>query len=107
MLKKLLKLFSFGEKYFLASFIYIGLGLVVSNLLPPNKPLQASGSGCPEVVCPPGNICCQGNCIPDSYVCCDDGSSGPGTTEDGKTCGYCSDDCSSEECSNPTSYNCM
>lgn len=72
------KVVSFGERGVAALSVYLGLGLMLAALDLVSTPVVA---GCdPYTICPPGYYCCHGNCVPENYVCCEDGSSGPGET---------------------------
>ena len=61
MLRRTWTAISLGERYVLASLVYIGLGLFLGNVMPA-VPVMAYDSE---------NPCLTG------YVCCEDGSSGP------------------------------
>lgn len=68
------KILSLGERYFLVSIMYVGLGLLVSNALPATV-VVAQSAGCNgENGCPTGMQCCDGTCISSSSACCDDGT---------------------------------
>ena len=76
MWKTFWKALSFGERGVAAASVYLGLGLLLAALDPVSTPLVAECD--PYTSCPPGSYCCHGNCVPENYVCCEDGSSGPG-----------------------------
>ncbi len=101
MLLRLWSIGSLGRRYVLASLVYMGLGVMVAGALPAPE-THASGTECDgETPCSSGEQCCDGNCIPDTYVCCYDGTSGPGDT-----CACCTT-CESEEgCTDPPTVQC-
>jgi hypothetical protein len=89
---------SFGERHFAATLAYLGLGLMLCALLSGSTPPL---SGCDAYTpCEPGFKCCHGECVPDDYVCCEDGSAGPG-----ESC-FCCSDCAESSCTNPTTLLC-
>ena len=69
------KMLSLGGRYFPAIVMYTGLGLVLWGTLP-NPPSALAACDGPEEGCSEGEICCDGTCVPNWYVCCEDGSSG-------------------------------
>jgi hypothetical protein len=75
--------FSIGRRYSVSAMAYCGLGLAVLCLSPGPAQVHACDD---ENPCADGETCCNGNCIPESYVCCEDGSSG-----DGETCTCCAE----------------
>lgn len=94
-MKKLLMLFSFNERYILASFFYFGVGLMLLAITPQQHfAVAQSGCGgesvcptgykcvsgecrlCPTGGCPAGKECCGGDCITSGEICCSDGSHG-------------------------------
>jgi hypothetical protein len=80
-LSRLWSIVSLGRRYLVASVFYVGLGLILGNVMPDVPSARASGGSCgPENPCGSGEICCVGTCVPDTYVCCEDGTSGPGAT---------------------------
>ncbi len=94
------KLVSFNNRFLVASLIYLGGGLVLIGMSPNSPNLYAAGNGCPEAACPSGTFCCGGTCVPNAYVCCGDGSSGPSST------GTCCVDCQGDpQCTEQTSFN--
>lgn len=99
-MKQIIKRLSFGERYVAAGFVYAGLGLVMLALSNgPSRALANTGCDGEYNFCPPGEICCHGHCIPDTHVCCDDGTSGPA-----ETCTCCTG--CQEECSDPSTVVC-
>lgn len=78
MLNQFVHRFSFGGMYVPAAMFYVGLGLIVLGFSPQPTVAYATGDCTAEnPSCPPGYFCCSGTCVPDNYVCCDDGTSGP------------------------------
>jgi len=78
MFDKMWSTVSFGNRYVLASLVYIGLGLIVVNAMPGVSVMLASGTECDdETPCSSGEACCDGACIPEDDLCCEDGTSGP------------------------------
>ena len=105
MFKKICELTSFGQNYLAASFIYLGLTIIVYDNLPVYPPqVIAQTTGCPEVSCPSGQKCCLGQCIPDFYLCCEDGSNGPPADSDGEC--FCCKNCDPNACGVLSSYHC-
>ena len=97
MLLRLWNIGSLGKRYLLASLVYVGLGLIVVSALPDLPEARASGTECDgETPCSSGEECCDGYCIPDDYVCCEDGTNGPQDT-----CACCAE-CSPTSCSQTT-----
>jgi len=89
---------SLGERPLAAGVMYLGLGLMLAALLP--GPAAAVAACDPYVTCNPGYVCCGGGCVPEDYVCCDDGSSGPGST-----C-ICCTGCEEGTCTEPSTLVC-
>ncbi len=89
---------SFGKRYLLASLIYAGLALALVCAVPASlMPVAtASGTECDaETPCMEGYYCCDGSCIMEYMICCDDGTSGTPETcqccgEAGSTTALCS-----------------
>ena len=105
MLKKICEFISFGQNYFAASLVYLGLTLIICVTLPMSSHVRAQTNGCPEASCSSGQKCCHGICIPDSYICCEDGSNGPSANSYGE-CGCCRN-CNPDMCTNVlSSYHC-
>ena len=107
MFSKIESWLTLGNRYVTASVIYLGLTLILggSTLLDSPRALANDDeeSGCVryedqegEMVpiygeCPEGEQCCEDKeCIPASYICCEDGSNG-----NAETC-ECCDDCDDE-----------
>lgn len=90
---------SLGNRHFAAALMYSGLGLLLWGLHPGATAAQANCNGAEEA-CPEGQVCCHGTCIPDSHVCCEDGSSG-----DGQYC-LCCTGCEDPECTDPSTVVC-
>ncbi len=100
MFTKLLDAMSLGRSYLAAAAIYTGLGLLVLSALPGEGYVKASDS-CDgySTTCAEGYYCCHGTCVPNDYVCCDDGTNGPGST-----CACCTG--CTESCSSPSTVAC-
>ena len=79
---KFLKLISFGNRYLVATCLYLGLGLLMVAVLP-DRPKAYAGSGCGgEEPCGTNTECCDGSCcLEEGMICCG-----------GKTC------CDPEDC---------
>lgn len=99
MTARLSKWLSLGDRPLAAALAYFGLGLMLWAALPEAQPALAGCNG-PEEGCPAGYKCCHGDCVPDSYVCCGDGSYGPGAT-----C-FCCSTCADSACTSPTTLLC-
>lgn len=99
MLRPLLNKLSFGGRFWLAGLFYLGLALVVAGVQPETARVYATSNCDGENPCGSGYFCCHGNCIPNGYVCCDDGSNGPSST-----C-ICCTGCESQ-CSEPSTLVC-
>lgn len=84
MLNTLLRYSSFGKRYFLASIVYLGLALILAGMEPRLSIALAAGSCDGESPCQSGEQCCNGTCIPDTDICCGDGTHG-----DSASCGCC------------------
>jgi len=101
MFTKLLGVMSLGRSYLAAAAVYTGLGLLVLSTLPGEtsyvKASDSYGGECGS--CPTDYYCCHGLCIPYGYVCCDDGTNGPGST-----CACCTG--CTESCSSPSTVQC-
>src|SRR4051812_48867929 len=97
---------SLGGRYMTSTVAYVGLALVVASVTPDTGTALAQTGGCDggNLQCPANTFCCNGACIAAGDVCCDDGTSGPSTTADGKACGCCTG-CNSQ-CSSPSTYKC-
>ena len=99
MLRRLWSIVSLGQRYMLASLVYVGLALIVASALPDPPQAQASGTECDdEEPCGEDEQCCDGECIPDDDLCCEDGTSGP-ADENCACCGLEEEDPSSYVCS--------
>jgi hypothetical protein len=71
----MLSAISFGRRYLLASFIYVGLALILGNAIPAT-PIAADESACPE-----GMVCCDDNTSGSAATCaCCSASDGQPTT---------------------------
>ena len=93
MLQKTCDVASLGKRYILSAMIYAGFALVLASILPDTPEAMAqSGGDCVPGECPAGEQCCDGVCIPDTDVCCEDGTSGPS-----ETC-FCCTGCEESEC---------
>jgi hypothetical protein len=69
---------SLGRRYVAGALVYAGLALILASAVPDPSPAVAEGTECgPYTPCPEGSQCCHGTCIPNDYVCCDDGTNGP------------------------------
>lgn len=97
MLRAFWKAASLGDRYLASALTYIGLGTMLWGLVPGPASVVAS---CSSEACGAGEKCCGGTCVPEDYVCCEDGSSGPGDR-----C-FCCSDCTESTCTNPTSLQC-
>jgi hypothetical protein len=93
MLLRFFDVISFGQRYTIATFTYLGFGMILMAITP-NLPFSfaTDGFGCGgEVECPgdqlcfngeccsktgkaEGKKCCKGEWIPESEHCCGDGS---------------------------------
>jgi len=67
----MLNVISFGKRYLLACFVYVGLGLIIGGTIP-TEPVLATA----ENPCSDGQQDCHGTCISSSEICCDDGTHG-------------------------------
>lgn len=63
---------SAGGRYFTATVVYCGLALLMA-VSAPVLPKSIAQSSCN---CSAGEKCCNGTCVPETYVCCSDGTSG-------------------------------
>ncbi len=99
MFRPLVGRLSFGGRFGAAALFYFGLGLIILGLSPRPTVAHASGDCSGEDPCGEGYFCCHGTCIPEDYVCCDDGTNGPA-----ETC-VCCTGCT-EECSDPSTLVC-
>ncbi len=70
---------SLGRRYMLASCVYMALALLLLCTMPGFVGSVWASGGCEE-----GEMECGGNCIPEDWLCCDDGTSG-----DPATCACC------------------
>ncbi|QDU37415.1 hypothetical protein Mal4_17270 [Maioricimonas rarisocia] len=95
MTRSILRTASFRGRYYTAALFYIGLSLVLMGTVTAPGTGLASPS---ESGCGPGETECQGNCIPEDYLCCDDGSYGPA-----ENCGCCTE---CESCGGSSTYMC-
>jgi hypothetical protein len=80
---------SLGGQYTAAALVYFGITLLLagSTFLDPTPTLAQTNScyyfvlteGIPAQVpgCPAGQQCCMYSCIPDSHICCENGTHGP------------------------------
>lgn len=91
---------SLGGRYWISSLLYGGMTLVTLGLWPEVPQLQASGCGGSMPSCPEGYYCCHGTCISEDYVCCDDGTTGPGDS-----C-VCCTGCTTSQCYNTSTVAC-
>ncbi|MFG0332359.1 MAG: hypothetical protein ACF8TS_03260 [Maioricimonas sp. JB049] len=99
MIAMLMNRMSFGGRYAIAALFYLGLGLIVISTSQAPAPALGSGGCDGENPCAQGYYCCQGECVPDDYVCCGDGTSGPSDT-----CSCCTG--CTESCSEPSTLVC-
>lgn len=68
---------TFRKQYFWAAMVYFGLGVMLIGAMP-DASVRAQSGGCDgETPCGSGETCCNGTCIPTSFVCCGDGTFGP------------------------------
>ncbi|MDR1922749.1 MAG: hypothetical protein LBQ66_00125 [Planctomycetaceae bacterium] len=92
-ISKIVEVISFGNRHIIASFTYMGLGMILMAITP-GMPFTfaTNGIGCGgEASCPPGQSCFDGECcssegkadgkkccdgewIPEEEECCGDGS---------------------------------
>jgi hypothetical protein len=76
MFYRMWKVVSFGRRYLLASFIYVGLGLILGNTIPAS-PVVANIQN----PCPAGMVCCDDNTSGTAATCaCCSASEGQPTT---------------------------
>ncbi|MDR2644258.1 MAG: hypothetical protein LBC74_15870, partial [Planctomycetaceae bacterium] len=64
MLSRFFDVISFGHRYSIAIFTYLGLGMILTAITP-DLPFSfaTDGIGCGgEVACPPGQLCFDGEC---------------------------------------------
>ncbi len=81
MLRRMWIVGSLGRRYILASVTYVGLAIFVISVTPSVPEVHASGSECSEEdPCGAGEQCCDGYCIDENLLCCDDGTNGSSTT---------------------------
>lgn len=66
---------SLGRRYLLSSLMYLGLAIMMISLIQPES--VALGECDAKNGCESGMKCCEGVCIPEDYLCCEDGTSGP------------------------------
>jgi hypothetical protein len=102
MIRKMLTVASFGERYLTSAMIYVALGLILASVTP-EASLLAQTTSCSS--CPEDTFCCNGTCIQSDWACCQDGSFGPPASASGQQCACCNG-CSSTTCSTPTTYQC-
>jgi len=98
MLSSGIRFASWGGRYVISGLTYCMVGIAALFFVADTSPPVAA-----SVVCPYGTFDCQGTCIPDSSICCADGTSG-----DSSTCCCCSnseDDLDSIFCPDPADYN--
>lgn len=96
-MERLLHKLSFGRSLSQATALYLLLGslMLIFAPDPPSALAQGSGGGCG-----PGMKDCNGTCIEDYYVCCEDGTYAPGDT-----CTCCTG-CDSSECIDESTVVC-
>jgi hypothetical protein len=99
MLNSTWKFATLGGRHAAAATMYLGLGLMLWGLLPGPAPLLAGCDG-PEEGCSPGYMCCHGSCVPEDYICCEDGSAGPAGE-----C-LCCTNCAESTCTDPPTLIC-
>lgn len=97
MANRSLAVVSMGRRYLFSSFVYIGLALIMMSAI--HEPQVAFGDCDAKNPCGAGEICCQGTCISDTNICCDDGTYGPSDT-----CTCCTG--CTEACSSPSTIAC-
>jgi hypothetical protein len=69
-MKTILNLISFRGNYLTATFVYIGLGLLLFAITPDSPSVNAQGNGCGgEAACSGEDQCCNGTCIPKEQCC--------------------------------------
>ncbi|MDR2440759.1 MAG: hypothetical protein LBE12_15465 [Planctomycetaceae bacterium] len=108
---------SFGERYLVASLVYLGLSLMLIASMPEMKMALASDGECTHTVtvtdengthdeevpgCPDGQTCCGGTCIGSGQGCCN------GTVYDTATQGCCNNqvyDLATQGCCGGNTYN--
>jgi len=90
---------SLGKRYPASACLYLAAGLALSSLLPGTTSAVASCGY--ETPCLSGEICCGGQCVPEDYICCADGSAGPA-----ENC-YCCSGCEDSTCTDPPTLHCV
>jgi len=75
MVTKMIDKISFGGQFWLLALLYAGIGCLFLAFAPAPPAAYAQGSA---GGCGPGQKECNGSCIDEDYVCCEDGTSGPG-----------------------------
>jgi len=89
-----------GRNYLAAAAIYAGLGVMMLNALPDGSTFVHANDSCGgSNSCAEGTYCCHGVCIPQNFICCDDGTSG--SAEQCVCCTGCT-----ETCSTPSTIAC-
>lgn len=71
---------SIGRSYIISTMIYVLLGIAaIANTQ--STYTYATGDGCNgETPCGDDQRCCNGNCVPATTLCCEDGTSGNAET---------------------------
>jgi hypothetical protein len=98
MVKRFSNAISLGGQFWLASMLYTGLGFLILALAPEFPSAMADGNIYNP--CPEGQINCGGSCIPNTMICCEDGTSG-----DAETC-VCCTGCADAQCTNQSTIVC-
>ena len=98
MVKKMTWAVSLGGQYWLSSLFYVGMGCLLIVITPKLKTAMADGTA--YLPCPEGQIPCGGDCISDTMICCEDGTSG-----NSETC-VCCTGCSESTCTNESTVKC-
>ena len=79
MWKHIWRMASFGGQYLPSGLIYLGMAFMVWGTVPDVNLRAQAGGSCDENACPAGYYCCVGVCIPESSICCGDGTNGDAT----------------------------
>jgi len=98
MFSKFSQWMSLGGQFWLTSLLYIGIGSLLLAVAP--DPPSAMADGTPYGECEDDETECGGECIPDTNVCCDDGTYG-----DSETC-VCCTGCTESACYNDSTVAC-
>jgi hypothetical protein len=88
----------FAADSYVSMAVLVAIGALFWVLVPSQPLVLASCDG--ESPCLGGEFCCNGVCVPEGYVCCGDGSYGPGDQ-----C-YCCSGCEDSTCTAPSTLYC-